>query len=68
MANPTKEEIHRDLNAHREARLARLLYNNEYAAQRGGQHTFWKGLSKGEKQTVRECLDELEKWPREKKK
>ena len=49
----------RNINGHAEARVARLLYNVEYAAQHGGLMDFWDTLTDGQKNTCRKCLDEI---------
>lgn len=56
----------RNLNPHREARLAMVIWGDEYAAQNGGSMDFWDTLSPGRKRQCRELADLLEKAPREK--
>jgi hypothetical protein len=59
------ERDRRNLNPHKAARVALLLYGREYAAQNGGSMDFWDKLSEGRKQTCREELEKIEKAPKE---
>ncbi len=61
----TSEQAQKDMNAHREARLAAWMFSERYGEQRGGLDTFWHNLPESDKGMIRRCLDEIEKWPRE---
>ena len=54
----------RNLHPHREARLAMLVWHNEYAAQGGGSMDFYDALTESQKRNLREWCDELEGKPR----
>ena len=54
----------RNLKPHREARLAMLVWHEEYVAQGGGSMDFWDRLRAGQKRDVSLWLDELERTPR----
>src|SRR5215475_6364895 len=55
----------RNIYPHKEARIAILLWNNEYAAQNGGAMDFWDSLTDSQKQTCREALEQIENAPKE---
>jgi hypothetical protein len=50
----------RNINPHREARLAMLVWHNEYAAQRGGSMDFYDSLTDSQKSLLKKWCDELE--------
>lgn len=54
----------RNLNPHREARLAMIVWGREYAAQRGGSMDFYDGLDDSRKRLLREWCDDLDATPR----
>jgi len=58
----------RNLNAHAEAHIARVMWGREYAyKQRGGVMDFWeKYLNEDQRRRVRMALDEAGGRPREK--
>jgi len=62
----TAEQAQKDLNAPREAVLARWMFPDRYGGQNGGQATFWENLPESDKGIIRDCLNDLEKSPREK--
>lgn len=53
-----------NLNPHREARLAMIVWGNEYALQGGGVMDFWETLSEPRKKVCREWCDLMEVTPR----
>jgi hypothetical protein len=55
----------RNLNPHKAARVAMVLWNKEYGAQNGGSMDFWDKLSEGDKRICREIVKEIEKAPEE---
>lgn len=66
MTPPTeRERTQRNLHPHKAARIAMLLWNREYAAQRGGSMDFWDKLSTSQKQICREALREIDAAPEE---
>lgn len=54
----------RNLNPHREARLAMLVFGQEYAAQSGGSMDFYDSLADGTKVILKKWCDELGAAPR----
>lgn len=56
----------RNLNPHAEARVARVLWNEDYAAQRGGCMDFWGTLGDAQKRQCREIVDQILESPRAK--
>ena len=55
----------RNLHPHKSARVAILLYRDEYAAQRGGSMDFWDELTEAQKRNCRERMREIELAPEE---
>ena len=53
MSNP-------DLNPHKPAVVAMILYNERYAAGHLGSMGFWESLMESEKETCRECVCKIE--------
>jgi hypothetical protein len=60
-----KDKATRNLNPHKAARIAMLLWNERYAAQRGGSMEFWDSLTEAERQTCRKCLEQVLEAPGE---
>ena len=54
-----------NLNPHKPARVAMVLYNERYASQGGGSIDFWNKLTEGEKDTCRKIVSEIESAPSE---
>lgn len=59
------EDQTRNLNAHREARLAIIVWGKEYSEQRGGTMDFWDGLSESRQRLCRGWCGDLETFERE---
>lgn len=59
-----QQNARRNLNPHREARLAMLVWHGEYAAQRGGSMDFYDRLTAFQKRQLRQWCNELEATPR----
>ena len=59
-----QERTQRNLNPHREARLAMIVWGLDYSNQRGGSMDFYDALSDSKKRYLREWCDELERTPR----
>lgn len=57
--------IRRDLNPHKPARVAMILWNREYASGGKGSMSFWDSLTESEKQTCREIVEQIAKAPDE---
>lgn len=57
----------RNLNPHKPARVAMLLFNDRYAAQSGGSMDFWGTLSNREKCICRSSADLIMAAPTEPK-
>ncbi len=56
----------RNLNPHKAARVAMILWNERYAfKQRGGSMDFWDSLTDGERETCRGLVREIEAAPKE---
>jgi len=55
----------RNLNPHREARLAMMVWHKEYSEQRGGAMDFYDKLSDSEKRLCKQWCTELEATARE---
>ena len=55
----------RNLNPHREARLAMIKWSAQYAAQGGGSMDFWDTLHESKKRLCREWCSLLESTERE---
>jgi len=55
----------RNLTPHRAARMAMVLFDHEYGAQRGGSMDFWDGLSKDKKRHARDVLKIIMECPEE---
>ena len=55
----------RNLNPHKAARVAMILWNKEYAAQKGGSLDFWDKLTEQQRRTCRELAREIELAPDE---
>lgn len=54
------ERARRNLNPHAEARMAMVIWSDEYAfTQRGGSMDFWDSLSEGRKRQAKELVDEI---------
>ena len=53
--------INPDLDPTPEARIAMLLWSDEYAHGRLGSMGFWDSLTDGRKETCRRCLSEVAK-------
>jgi len=51
-----KPDNQRNLNPHKPARVAMILWNERYAAQRGGSMDFWDELTASEQEICREIL------------
>lgn len=51
----------RNQNPHAAARAAMALYNERYAAQRGGSMDFWDTLTEGERRTCAGVANEIRK-------
>ena len=58
-------ELDRNLRAHAEARLARLIWRNEYARQSGGVLDFWEALNEPMRDMCRDGVEEILRAPRE---
>lgn len=54
-----------DLNPHKAARIAMVLWNYEYAASGKGSMSFWDSLPEGQKTTCRDILTEIQNSPDE---
>lgn len=68
MTNVTAEDreaARRNLNPHKPARVAMLLWNREYAAQGGGSMQFWDRLTESHKKLCRECVEQINAAPEE---
>jgi hypothetical protein len=62
----TPAEIERDKRNIRPtapARVAMTLYNERYAAQRGGSMDFWDNLTEGEKETCTRIAEQIREAP-----
>lgn len=59
-----RERTQRNINPHREARLAMLVWGADYANQRGGSMDFYDRLSDSKKRNLREWCDALDAAPR----
>ena len=59
------DKMRRNLNPHAPARVAMVLYNERYAAQRGGSMDFWDSLREGERDTCRKIAQEIKDAPQE---
>lgn len=60
-----ENQARRNLDPHREARLAMLVWGYEYAhKQSGGSMDFYDSLSDSRKRNLREWCDQLDKTPR----
>jgi hypothetical protein len=55
----------RDLNPHKAARVAMLLWNREYAQQSLGSMGFWDSLPEPQKNVCRELLEKILSAPDE---
>lgn len=55
----TKRDQQRNLNPHAEARLAMAMWDEEYAAQKGGSMDFWDGLAPWRKSLCVRILDDV---------
>lgn len=61
-----KERAQRNLNPHKAARLAMVIWNEDYAfKQRGGVMDFWDSLPEGKKWTARRALKAINDCPDE---
>lgn len=60
-----KESDRRNLNPHKAARVAMVLWGARYAKQGGGSMDFWDKLSESEKRLCRELVKKIEKAPEE---
>ncbi len=58
------ERVHRNLNPFAEARLAMILWGDEYSNQRGGVMDFWDGLTAQRKKYVADLLNQILEAPR----
>ena len=56
----------RNLNPHKPARVAMILWNEKYASQGGGSMDFWDRLSESDKKLCRDILQQIEQAPPEK--
>lgn len=54
-----EERTKRNLNACKEAIVARVLYNECYAYSGSGQQDFYDNLNDNQKDTCREIVDEI---------
>ncbi len=61
-----KQELKRNLNPHKAARVAMILYSDRYARQSKGSMGFWDTLTEGEKRTCRDLVESIEESPEEK--
>lgn len=59
MAKPLDQT--RNLHPHKEARLAMIVWGEEYARQMGGSMDFYDSLSDSRKEDLAKWLDEIEK-------
>jgi len=57
------ERTRRNLNPTPEARVAMIIWGDEYSRQRGGSMDFWDGLSADRKERCRHVVEELRKEP-----
>jgi hypothetical protein len=53
-------EQYRNLHAHREARIAMLVWGKRYSEQHGGSMDFWESLSRAERNLCRKLLKEID--------
>ena len=51
----------RNLNAHKAARMATIIWNDAYMAQNGGVMDFWDSLSFSKKNIARAMVLDIEK-------
>jgi len=63
--NNIKDET-RNLNPHSEARLAMLVWGEQYSKQNGGCMDFWDNLSESDKNLCREWVKWINKVSKEK--
>ena len=54
-----------NLNPHKPARVAMILWCERYAKQNGGALDFWKSLTDYERRTCRELVEQIEAAPNE---
>lgn len=57
------ERTRRNLNPHKEARVAMYIWGARYARMGGGSMDFWDSLSKSDQRICRELVDKLERTP-----
>ena len=58
------EIIKRDLNPHKAAVIAMLLYGERYAKMpHVGSMGFWDTLTKSEQETCKQCVERVDKAP-----
>jgi hypothetical protein len=55
----------RNLNPHKPARIAMILYGRSYASQGGGSMDFWDSIPDTAKEFCRQCVAEIEQAPKE---
>lgn len=53
----------RNLNPHKPAKIAMVLYNERYAAYGGGSMDFWDSLTDNEKKLCRKILKDINSSP-----
>lgn len=53
----------RNLNPHKEARVAMAVFGARYAAQSGGSMDFWDSLSTSDRKVCRDVLKYVESTP-----
>ena len=53
------KQMMRNLNAHKPALMAKFLYCARYGDQYGGVMDFWDTVSDAERETCRECVQEI---------
>jgi len=56
-----------NLNPHKPALVAMILYSSKYAAQSGGSIDFWRKLSESQMQNCREIAQQIVNAPDEQK-
>jgi hypothetical protein len=56
-----RNELKRNLNPHKEAKMAMWLWSEEYANQHGGSMTFYDRLDDYRKRLCKQAVDEIEK-------
>jgi hypothetical protein len=59
------ERTQRNVNPHKPARIAMVLWGGRYVNQGGGSMDFWDRLSPARQQLCRDILEQIEQAPAE---